>query len=66
MIGVSTSTLSKFTFLRLDKNKNSELLLSALSYYNGPFAGQEDEFALYDENGNKVETSSSKEEGSGE
>ena len=28
--------------------------------------GQEDEFALYDENGNKVETSSSKEEGSGE
>ena len=32
----------------------------------GPFAGQEDEFALYDENGNKVETSSSKEEASGE
>ena len=31
----------------------------------GPFAGQEDEYAVYDENGNKVETSN-KEEGSGE
>ena len=41
-------------------------MLSALSYYNGPFAGQEDEFALYDENGKKIETSTSKVEGSGE
>ena len=32
----------------------------------GPFAGQEDEFALYDEKGNKVETSTSKEDASGE
>ena len=32
----------------------------------GPFAGQEDELALYDEHGNKVETNTSKEDASGE
>ena len=55
---------------KIKSRKQSMYIQICITYFvvvsPGPFAGQEDEFALYDENGNKVETSSSKEEASGE